>query len=157
MHSSRIWIHPLGICKIPNIHMMISPLKKRAVSYREHALPLLNHRDQKELIFNKTGNARINVTLRRLCVTTVAVEKAISVTHSECVFVALVIRHVMRMRLITLSSVTCLVLPYFSTYLINGRIFGKKCVKHKIRALILYTNSVRKIVPFQEQLSEILS
>jgi hypothetical protein len=39
--------------------------------------------------------------------------KAISITYSECVYVALVIQHAKRMRRIILSSVACLVLPYF--------------------------------------------
>jgi hypothetical protein len=41
-------------------------------------------------------------------------EKAISITYSECVSVALVTQHAKRMRRIILSSVTCLALPYFS-------------------------------------------
>ena len=36
-------------------------------------------------------------------------------TKSECVFVALIIQHAKRILRITLSSVACLVLPYFST------------------------------------------
>ena len=41
--------------------------------------------------------------------------KAISITYSECVFVALATQHAMRMRRIILSSVACLAVPYFST------------------------------------------
>jgi hypothetical protein len=41
--------------------------------------------------------------------------KAISITYSECVSVALVIQHAKRMRRIILSSVVCPALPYFST------------------------------------------
>jgi hypothetical protein len=42
-------------------------------------------------------------------------EKAISITYSECVSAALVMQHAKRMRRIILSSVACLALPYFST------------------------------------------
>ena len=41
--------------------------------------------------------------------------KAMSITYSECVSVALVIRHAKRMRRIVLPSVACLALPYFNT------------------------------------------
>ena len=41
--------------------------------------------------------------------------KAISITCSECVPVALVIQHARRMRHIILSSVACPAVPYFST------------------------------------------
>jgi hypothetical protein len=41
--------------------------------------------------------------------------KAINITYSECVSVALVIQHAKRMRRIILSSVACLTVPYFST------------------------------------------
>ena len=45
--------------------------------------------------------------------------KTISITYSECVCVALVIEHAMGVFFIVLSSVVCLVLPYFLLYLIN--------------------------------------
>ena len=41
--------------------------------------------------------------------------KAISITYSECVFVALRNQHAMHMRHIILSSVVCLDLPHFHT------------------------------------------
>jgi len=41
--------------------------------------------------------------------------KAISITYSECVFIAIVIQHAKRMRRTKLSSVDCLALPYFYT------------------------------------------
>ena len=43
--------------------------------------------------------------------------KSISVTYSECEPVALVTQHAKRMHYITVSSVACLVLAYFSTLL----------------------------------------
>jgi hypothetical protein len=41
--------------------------------------------------------------------------KAMCITYSECVFVALVIQHTKRMRYNILSSVACLAEPYFPT------------------------------------------
>ena len=41
--------------------------------------------------------------------------KEIGITYSECVTVALVIQHAMRMRRTTLSSVACPALQWFST------------------------------------------
>ena len=55
-----------------------------------------------------------NVPSRRVHVTIVAVGKQ-CIKHSACVFVALVIQYVKRMRQFILSSVACLVVPYFST------------------------------------------
>jgi hypothetical protein len=54
-----------------------------------------------------------NVTLRRIRLTIVAVEK--QKLYIFCVCVALLIQHAMRMRRIILSSVACPALPYFST------------------------------------------
>ena len=52
--------------------------------------------------------------------------KAIIIKYYECVSVALVIQHAMRMHRVILSSVACLGLPYFPKYLINKTIFEKK-------------------------------
>jgi hypothetical protein len=41
--------------------------------------------------------------------------KAIRITYSECVFITVVIQHARRMLRVTLSSVDCLAVPYFST------------------------------------------
>jgi hypothetical protein len=57
--------------------------------------------------------------------------KAISITYSECVSVALVMQHAKFMHCIILPSVACPAVPYFSTYLIND-IFRKKVIEHKI-------------------------
>jgi hypothetical protein len=51
---------------------------------------------------------------------------AMSITHSECVFIALGMQHAMRMRRIVLPSVVCPAVPHFPHYLINGTIFGKE-------------------------------
>ena len=49
--------------------------------------------------------------------------KAVSVTYYECVFLDFGIKHVMRMRHVTLSSVAC---PACTRYLINSAFFEKK-------------------------------
>jgi len=63
--------------------------------------------------------------------------KAISITYSECVSVALVIQHAMRMRsFVTCGLSRCMV---FSPHLINGTIFGgKKVTGHKMCFDFLY-------------------
>jgi hypothetical protein len=61
--------------------------------------------------------------------------KAISITQTECVFVALGIQHAVRMRHIVI--VACPALQYFLHFFINGTISEKKKVpEHKIYALI---------------------
>jgi len=62
-----------------------------------------------------TGNARINIILRRVHVNNSCRGKATIITHSECVSVALVMLHAMYIRRITMTSVACLALPYFPT------------------------------------------
>ena len=56
-----------------------------------------------------------NLTLGRVRATTVSVEKQLSIAHSECVSVALVIQHATRMHHIILSSVVGAAVLDFST------------------------------------------
>jgi hypothetical protein len=65
--------------------------------------------------------------------------KAINVTYSECVFVALIIQHSKRMRPITLPFVACPDLPYFSTLSNKRHDFLKKVIQHEMCVLIFST------------------
>jgi hypothetical protein len=65
--------------------------------------------------YNKGGNVRTNVTVWVVRVTIIAAKKTVGITYSESMSVGLVIQYAKRMRRIILSSVACLVLPYFST------------------------------------------
>ena len=76
-----------------------------------------------------------NVTLRRVRATTVAVEKSISITCSECVFVSSIQR-----ACATLSSVVCWALQHFF-YLIS-RFSNKKVTEHKMSVLTSSTTFI---------------
>jgi len=68
-------------------------------------------------------------------------EKAICITYCQCVSVALIIQHTMRMRRDILSCMACLVLLYFFQIISQtSRFSGKNVMEHKMRVLILYTN-----------------
>jgi len=59
--------------------------------------------------------------------------------YSECVF-SLGIQRTRRMRRITLSTVSCLALPYFPTLSHKRHNFQKKVIEHKMCVLIPYRN-----------------
>jgi hypothetical protein len=85
-----------------------------------------------------------NVTLRRFRVIIFAVE---TLTYSECVSVALVIQHAMRMCRIIFSSVACMTLPHFSTSSLTRHDFPKNV----LFVLIAFTNSVWNISRFKKK------
>jgi hypothetical protein len=86
-----------------------------------------------------------NITMRHVCVTIVAMEKQ-QVLHIQgvCVSVAVVIQHAKCICCITLSSVPCPALPYFSTSHTQHD-FQNKFTEHKMRALIFSAIFVRTI------------
>jgi hypothetical protein len=66
--------------------------------------------------------------MRPVRATIVAVEKAINITYSESVFVALGTQHAMRTRHLSLWHAPLdSISPH---YLINGKIFGEKVTDH---------------------------
>jgi len=71
-----------------------------------------------------------SVTLSCVRVTVVVVEKAISITYSECVSVFSVIQHAKHMRLVILSSVECLGLSNFSKLSHELHDLRKRDVEH---------------------------
>ena len=67
--------------------------------------------------------------------------KAISITYSECVSIALRIQHTKRMRRIMLS-VACQLVQYFSTLSHKRHDFREKVTEHEICVLIFSTELV---------------
>ena len=73
----------------------------------------------------KSGTVFINLTLRRLSFNDCCSGKEISIAYSECVFVALVTQHAMRMCHIVIFGLPRSTI-FFTHYLINEAIFEKK-------------------------------
>jgi hypothetical protein len=72
------------------------------------------------------------------------------ITYSECVSLALVIRHAQHMQCIMLSSVACLALPYFPTLFHKQHNFQKNVIQHKTCVLIFSATFVSNISHFKK-------
>jgi L,D-peptidoglycan transpeptidase YkuD (ErfK/YbiS/YcfS/YnhG family) len=102
----------------PQVRRIQSGRRKTAAPNRQTFLLLI------QTGLNKTGKVSSNVTLRRVRCNHCWSGKAISITYSEFVSVALGTQHAMRMR-----HIVILRLPgstVFFHILMNGRIFKKK-------------------------------
>jgi hypothetical protein len=71
--------------------------------------------------------------------------KAVSVTYSECVSVALVIQHAMRMRRIIVLSVACPTRQHFSALSHKRHDFLRNVTEHKMCAFIFFASFVYNI------------
>jgi hypothetical protein len=96
-------------------------------------------------ISNKTRNVRVT-SIVACSRNYYCSKKAIVITYSECVFLALGIQHAMRMGIIILSPVICRLYSIFP-HLMNGTIFGKGGggIEHKTWLLVFCTTCFRNI------------
>ena len=85
-----------------------------------------------------------NVTSRCVRATTVAVEKQLSITYSEYVFLALAIQHAIYMCHIAICGLPRSI-GFFPLYLINGMIFEKK--KKLLNVKYVFWFSLQRFFP----------
>jgi hypothetical protein len=87
MHSTQTWVQALGICKIPNIQMVISPIKHVIHPTANTCCFCWYHRSWKELLFQQdrqcTYTCNNEALVRNYCCS----GKAIRTTYSEFVSV----------------------------------------------------------------------
>jgi hypothetical protein len=100
-----------------------------------------------------------NVKIRRVRVTIVVVVKAISITYSEHVFVALGIQHAMRMRPIMLLSGGLYGSTIFFHIISKRYNFRENIIQHKTSVLIFFYNFRlhARVVEFRRVCGELLS
>jgi hypothetical protein len=72
--------------------------------------------------------------------------KAKSITYSECVFLALVIRHAKRMRLAVLSSVASMSVLYFTTS--HKHYDFREKNYWNIKYILIFSNIFVRIIPY---------
>jgi purine-cytosine permease-like protein len=83
--------------------------------------------------------------MRRVRVSIFSHGKAINVTYSGCVSLALIIHNARRMRRIIFPSVACLAVSFFSTLFHKRYDFIQKVIEQKMYVLIFSTKFVLNI------------
>ena len=98
-------------------------LEPRIVHYTDHAIQVsLALEQERQYTYKRKLRAHSrNHYCRR---------EAISITYSECLSVALMMQHTMRMRRIILSSVACLALTVFSHIISKKARFSENVTVH---------------------------
>jgi hypothetical protein len=106
--------------------------------FSEDPIALRLNLKERKLVFSEDRQCTYKITLRRVSWNHCYSGKAIIISYSEYVFAALDMPHEMRARHIVICG-----LPgsttFFSHYLINGTIFGKKVIEYKMCVLIFFT------------------